>query len=91
MPKISRKTDTNTEHGKLLRFAGTVYANDQPVALHSSPIENHKNWKGSHKFSKTTQGSPTVYAEGDPVVREGSSTSCGHPIKPGSGVNVYVP
>lgn len=89
--KISRIVDTNTEWGKLKRAAGTVYANGEPVALHPSPVESHKNWKGPHKNSFTDAGSPTVYAESCPVVRETSPTTCGHPIKGGPSVNVYVP
>ena len=94
MPEISRTVDTNNEGGVLQRGAGTVYACDQPVALHVSPLTPHSPWGRKshppHRASRTTSGSPTVYAEGVPVVREGSSTSCGHVII-GSGVTVFVP
>ncbi len=90
MPVISRKGDKNSAGAPLLRGAGTVYACGEPVALHSSPVASHRR-TSSHKRSKTTSASPTVYADGSPVVREGSSTSCGHPIVAAGGVNVYVP
>lgn len=92
MPVISRIVDKNNQGGKLQRSASTVYANGQKVALHPSPVSSHnQKWIPKHRNSKTTKGSPSVYADGSPVVRAGSSTSCGHSIIAGGGVTVYVP
>jgi len=43
-----------------------------------------------HAAATTTEGSPTVFAEGSPVLRVGSGNSCGHSIVEGS-PNVVVP
>jgi uncharacterized Zn-binding protein involved in type VI secretion len=94
MPKLSRKDDTNTEGGKIKRGAGTVFANGKPVGLHVSEITPHKPFGKKphppHKAAKTTEGSPTVFAEGEPVLRVGSGNTCGHKIKEGS-PDVFVP
>lgn len=89
MAKLSRKGDANSEGGKIVKGAGTVFANGKPVGLHVSEITAHP--KGDkHKKAKTTEGSPTVFAEGDPVLRVGSGNDCGHKITEGSD-NVFVP
>lgn len=88
MPKLSRKGDTNSAGGKIVRGAGTVFANGIAVGLHVSDITSHG--KDKHKNAKTTEGSPTVFAEGVPVLRVGSGNSCGHKISQGSD-NVFVP
>lgn len=93
MPKLSRKGDKNTTGGKIMRGAKTVFANNKPVGLHVSEISPHQPFgkpHPPHKNAKTTEGSPTVFAEGDPVLREGSKNSCGHKIIEGSD-NVFVP
>lgn len=94
MPKLSRKGDKNTTGGKIIRGAGTVYANGIQVGLHVSEITPHEPFKKKahppHKAAKTTEGSPTVFAEGDPVLRVGSGNTCGHKIVEGS-ENVFVP
>lgn len=93
MPGISRKGDTNSPGGQITRGAKTVFANNIEVGLHVSPITPHSPWGRKshppHKSAKTTSGSPTVYAENVPVLRIGSSVSCGHPIVKGSG-DVFV-
>lgn len=92
MPKLSRKGDKNTTGGKIVRGAGTVFANGKPVGLHTSEITPHdpkKNQK-PHNAAKTTEGSPTVFAENCPVLRVGSSNTCGHKIVEGSD-NVFCP
>lgn len=89
MPKLSRKGDTTVAGGKILRGSSTVFANGQPVGLHVSDISSHPNG-AKHKASKTSQGSPTVFADGVPVLRVGSSTTCGHAVNQGSD-NVFVP
>lgn len=88
MPKLSRKGDSTGGGGKIVRGASTVFANGRPVGLHVSDITPHGS--GKHKTSKTNQGSPTVFADGVPVLRVGSGTSCGHSVTQGSD-NVFVP
>jgi len=93
MPGISRKGDTNQVGGAIMRGAGTVFANGMAVGLHVSQITPHAPWgrpHPPHDAAKTTQGSPTVFAEGVPVLRIGSGNSCGHSIVAGSG-DVIVP
>ena len=72
MPQLSRKGDKNTTGGKIIRGASTVFCNNIPVGLHSSDITPHepKKNKKPHNSAKTTEGSPTVFAEGDPVLRD---------------------
>ena len=87
MAQLSRMGDTNTTGGKIVRGAKTVFANGIAVGLHSSEITPHApfgNPHPPHKKAKTTQGSPTVFAEGDPVLRVGSPNTCGHKIVKGS-------
>lgn len=88
MAKLSRKDDTNAVGGKIVRGARTVFANGKPVGLNVSDITSHG--KNKHKAAKTTEGSPSVYAEGVAVLRVGSGTSCGHKITQGS-PDVNVP
>ena len=89
MPNLSRKGDANQCGGKIIRGAGTVFANGINVGLHVSGITPHP--KGSpHISAKTTDGSPTVFAEGCPVLRIGSGNTCGHKIAQGS-PNVFCP
>ena len=94
MAQLSRKGDANSEGGKIIRGAGTVFANGIPVGLHVSQITPHAPWGRKphppHKAATTTQGSPTVFAEGDPVLRVGSGNSCGHSIVEGSS-DVFCP
>lgn len=89
--KLSRKGDKNTTGGKIIRGASTVFCNNKPVGLHVSEITPHdpRN-KQPHKQAKTTEGSPTVFAENLPVLRVGSPNTCGHKIVEGSD-NVFVP
>jgi uncharacterized Zn-binding protein involved in type VI secretion len=94
MPQLSRKGDQNTTGGQIVRGAGTVFCNGIPVGLHVSLITPHapygKKPHPPHKAAKTTEGSPTVFCEGDPVLRVGSGNTCGHSIVQGSD-NVYCP
>ena len=89
MAKLSRKGDQNAAGGKIVRGASTVFANGIAVGLHVSDITKHPGG-GKHNAAKTTEGSPTVFAEGVPVLRTGSTSDCGHPITQGSD-NVFVP
>jgi uncharacterized Zn-binding protein involved in type VI secretion len=88
MAKLSRKGDQNDAGGKIVKGADTVFANGIAVGLHVSDITPHG--KKKHKAAKTTEGSPTVFAEGSPVLRTGSGNDCGHKITQGS-PNVNVP
>lgn len=88
MAQLSRKGDQNQAGGKIIRGAGTVFANSIAVGLHVSDITPHG--PGIHASAKTTEGSPTVFAEGCPVLRVGSGNTCGHSIAQGS-PDVFVP
>ena len=94
MAALSRKGDANQEGGQIIRGAGTVFANGIAVGLHVSQITPHAPWSRKshppHKAATTTSASPTVFAEGDPILRIGSSNSCGHSIVQGSG-DVFCP
>lgn len=88
--KLSRKGDKNSEAGQIVRGAETVFCNGIAVGLHVSEITKHRPNKNKHKAAKTTEGSPTVFAEGEPVLRVTTNTTCGHTIVEGSD-NVFVP
>lgn len=94
MAGVSRKGDKNTEGGEIMRGASTVFVNNIPVGLHVSQISAHAPWRKKshppHKAATTTSASPTVFAEGDPILRIGSTNSCGHSIVQGSG-DVFCP
>lgn len=93
MPQLSRKGDQNNAGGAIMRGAGTVFANGIPVGLHVSQITPHSPFgrpHPPHSAAKTTQGSPTVFAEGDPVLRVGSGNTCGHSIAQGSS-DIFCP
>lgn len=90
MPGLSRLNDKNSAGGAIQKGASTVFCNGIAVGLHGpSQITSHH---GSHKHhvAKTTEGSPTVFAEGLPVLRIGSGNDCGHKIHDGS-ETVFVP
>ena len=89
MAKLSRKGDANAVGGKIVRGAGTVFANGIQVGLHVSDITKHPGG-GKHNAAKTTEGSPTVFADGVAVLRVGSGNDCGHKITEGS-PDVFVP
>jgi uncharacterized Zn-binding protein involved in type VI secretion len=89
MAKLSRKGDANAVGGKIVRGASTVFANGIQVGLHVSDITKHPGG-GKHNAAKTTEGSPTVFAEGVAVLRVGSGNNCGHKITEGS-PDVFVP
>ena len=93
MPQLSRKGDANQVGGKIIRGAGTVFANGIAVGLHVSPITPHSPFgkpHPPHKAAKTTDGSPNVFAESCPVLRVTSGNTCGHKIIQGS-PNVFCP
>jgi uncharacterized Zn-binding protein involved in type VI secretion len=93
MAKLSRLGDTNQPGGAIMRGASTVIANGIKVGLHVSQITPHAPWgtpHPPHAAAVTTSGSPTVFAEGVPVLRVGSGNSCGHSIVQGS-PNIEVP
>lgn len=88
MAQLSRKGDKNSKQGAIVRGAGTVFANGIAVGLHVSDITDHG--KHEHNHAKTTEGSPTVFAENCPVLRVGSGNTCGHSIVEGS-PDVFCP
>lgn len=89
MAQLSRMGDVNQMGGKIVRGAGSVFCNGIAVGLHVSPMTPHK--PGSiHLRAQTIDGSPTVYAEGVPVLRTGSGNNCGHSIVQGS-PDVFCP
>lgn len=97
MAKLSRVGDTDEPGGAIMRGASTVFCNGISVGLHVSQITPHAPWPKRrrnphppHKAATTTSGSPTVFAEGSPVLRVGSGNSCGHTIVQGS-PDVFVP
>ena len=85
--------DTNEPGGQIMRGAETVFANGIKVGLHVSQITPHAPWgkpHPPHDAARTTDGSPTVFAEGSPVLRVGSGNTCGHRIVQGS-PDVFCP
>lgn len=93
MAQLSRVGDKNQERGAIMRGASTVFANGIKVGLHVSQISDHAPYgkrTGQHRAAVTTTASPTVFAEGEPVLRVGSGNSCGHSIVEGS-PDVFVP
>jgi uncharacterized Zn-binding protein involved in type VI secretion len=93
MAALSRKGDTNQPGGAIMRGAGSVFANGIAVGLHVSQMSAHAPYgkpHPPHKAATTTEGSPSVFAEGSPVLRVGSGNSCGHSIVQGS-PNVFCP
>lgn len=93
MSNLSRVGDVNQEGGAIMRGASTVLANGIQVGLHVSQLTPHSPWglpHPPHDAAVTTDGSPTVFAEGVPVLRVGSGNSCGHSIIQGS-PNIEVP
>ena len=93
MAQLSRKGDTNQPGGAIMRGAGTVFANGIAVGLHVSQISAHApygNPHPPHAAATTTEGSPSVFAEGSPVLRVGSGNTCGHSIVQGS-PDVFCP
>lgn len=93
MPNLSRVGDKNQTGGAIVKGAGTVFANGIKVGLHVSPITPHAPWGDPHPphdNAVTTSASPTVFAEGQAVLRITSGNSCGHSIIEGS-PDVFVP
>lgn len=93
MAKLSREGDANNAGGKIIRGSTTVFANGKGVGLHVSKITPHQPWgppHPPHDQATTTEGSPTVFADGVAVLRVGSGNSCGHSISEGSD-DVFVP
>jgi len=90
MAQLSRVGDANLFGGMIIKGASTVIANGKKVGLHPSLITPHFPFKKLHLLAFTTGGSPTVFAEGKPVLKVGSSATCGHSIVIGS-PNVFVP
>ncbi len=93
MAKLSRVGDTNQTGGAIMRGAGTVFANGKNVGQKGNQLTPHAPYGRAHPphaSATVTEGSPTVFADGIPVARVGSSNSCGHSMVQGSD-NVFVP
>jgi uncharacterized Zn-binding protein involved in type VI secretion len=87
MAALSRKGDKNIFGGTIIRGAKSVIANGKPVGLHVSVMTPHAPFGKPHPphfAALTTSGSPSVIAEGSPVLRVGSGNTCGHRIVQGS-------
>lgn len=82
---LSRIGDSNGVGGKLTVGAKTVFASGLPVALNPNIITPHPGGF-HHKVSKTIikPTDATVIVEGQPVVRVGTPTTCGHVIATGA-------
>lgn len=93
MANLSRRGDANSAGGTIIRGSSTVFANGIGVGLHVSGITPHAPWgrpHPPHDAASTTSGSPTVFADGCPVLRVGSGNTCGHSIVQGS-PDVFCP
>ena len=97
MAQLSRVGDTDEPGGAIMRGASSVFANGIAVGLHASQITPHAPWPQGdynphppHEAAMTTDGSPTIFAEGCPVLRVGSGNTCGHTIVQGSS-DVFCP
>ncbi len=94
MAALSRIGDKNQAGGAILTGASTVFCNGKPVGLNSSKLSAHAPWPKKqhppHAAASTTTGSPSVFADGKPVLRVGSGNTCGHSIAEGS-PDVNVP
>lgn len=93
MAGVSRVGDTNQVGGAIIRGASTVFVNGIRIGLHVSQITPHAPFGDPHpphRAATTTSASPTVFAEGSPVLRIGSGNSCGHSIVQGSS-DVFCP
>jgi uncharacterized Zn-binding protein involved in type VI secretion len=93
MGALSRVGDTNQVGGAIMRGSSSVLCNGIPVGLHVSQITPHSPFgrpHPPHRAATTTDGSPTVFCEGVPVLRVGSGNTCGHSIVQGS-PDVEVP
>ena len=82
MPGLSRLNDQNDAGGAIQQGANTVFCNGIAVGLHGPSQLTSHNY--IHTSNKTTEGSPTVFAENLPVLRIGSGNDCGHQIVQGS-------
>ena len=92
MAQLARKGDVNQVGGAIIRGASTVFCNSIPVGLHPSLITDHAPYgtpHPPHAAAQTTTASPTVFADGAPVLKVGSAQTCGHSVVMGSN-NVFV-
>ena len=83
MPKAERKGDANTAGGVITGpCAPSVLINGRPASVPGDSVTPHpccgRPGCGAHCGARTTGGSPTVFAEGKPVIRKGDSDTCGH-------------
>ena len=82
------RTGVDTAGGVLIaNTTRTVFVNGAPIALEFDSIAPHG--QSPHDAAVVLTGAPNVIANGLPVATTSSSTSCGHPITPGS-TNVFI-
>jgi len=83
MPNVSRRTDRNTAGGSITGpCSPNVFINGLNVSLPNDSVTPHpccgSDGCGAHCSAKTTGGSPTVFANGQPVIRISDTDTCGH-------------
>lgn len=83
MPNVVRRTDTNTAGGAVIGpCAATVFAEGLNVSLPGDAVTPHPCCGlpgcGAHCNAKTQGGSPTVFAEGKPIIHHNDIDTCGH-------------
>ena len=82
MPGAVRRGDANSAGGVARSGTPTVLINGRPAVYPGVGVSPHpccpKKGCGAHCSASTGGGSPTVFAEGKPIIRQGDSDSCGH-------------
>jgi uncharacterized Zn-binding protein involved in type VI secretion len=89
--QVHRKGDANSYGGVVTNGDPTVLVNGRPIAVPNTLVSPHP-WcpKSPIHCAATTQGgSPSVRANGKPVIRQSDKDLCGHPRAAGS-PNVFV-
>jgi len=89
LPAAVRKGDPNSGGGTVTGpCAPTVFVNGLPISVPGDSVTPHTCCGAPgcdpHCSAVTQGGSPTVFAEGKPVIRIGDTDSCGHVRNAGS-------
>ena len=88
MPSVERHTDNNTGGGVVVGpCAPTVITNGLMTSLRGDCVSSHG--PAEHAHPHTTVGSPTVIAEGLPVIHFENIDTCGHK-RDGTSPDVFV-
>lgn len=85
MPGAARALQ-DSAGGLIIGGASSVLVNNMPASIMGDAVTSHG--ENQHQSASMIVGSPTVFAQGLPVVRQGDPSSCGH-IATGSS-NVLV-